>query len=444
VTPKTAMPHQLDGKNFLLNMEEFKLLHWDMGTGKTMAAILALKEIEEPTLILVHKVALEHWRRELEAELPPDRFETVQVIKTAKDKIVGDIIVVSYSTATRPIMRPSLVGMKFTTVILDEIQSVKDIRSLRTKAVLGYGHFRKNSLCGNAKRIWGLTGTPAPNDPSEMYAWLNKFTPDLVPRTRERFIEQYLKSYETPWGPKIIGVNDDTMPGLMKELEPQFFRVRKEDVLHDLPPMQISEMAVDGGALMKQILQGEEELKDEILEALAGGNPGEHVAKLRRLIEMAKMHSARDMIDAELTDGAYEKIVIFAHHRMVISDLVSGLGDWGVSQVHGGVTGTARQKAIDDFQDGSNKVFVGQTLAAGTSITLHANGRCTNALAISLDWTPGNNAQAFARIHRKGQTGHVFIRCLHLADSLDQHVTTTLARKTRMLNKIFGETDGTT
>lgn len=439
----TPMPHQKDGYKFLLkNTGFFKLLNWAMGTGKTAAACLALRETEGQALILCKKIATEHWRRELEMLLGDDD-RTVQVIKTAKDKVVGDIIIASYPISTRPIMHSTLTKNEYPTVILDEVQSLKNLRSLQTKAILGYGHFKKKSLVTKAKNVWALTGTPAPNDPSEMYPWLRVFLPDLMPRTLEKFIEKYLKSYETPWGPKIVGVNSITMPALMKSLEPYFFHINKEDVLHDLPPMQIAEIAVDGGALMKQILEGEEELKDEILETLAGGNPGEHVAKLRRLIEMAKVHSVRDMVNSELADGAYQKIVIFCHHRSVILDLVHALDDWGVSVVHGGITGDARQKAVDDFQTGSNRIFVGQIIAAGTSITLHADGLCTNAIVLNLDWTPGNNAQCFARIHRKGQTGNVFIRCLHLADSLDQHVTATLARKTRMLDQIFGETDGT-
>ena len=438
----TPMPHQMDGHKFLLNNTGFKLLHWGMGVGKTGAALMALAQTDGSGLILCQAVATEHWRREVEQWLPDDP-RNVQVIKTAKDKVAGDIIICSYTLCSRPLMHPTLARAGFATVILDEIQNVKNIRSLRTKAILGYGHFRKRNLTSNAKNVWGLSGTPAPNDPSEMYAWLRVFLPDLMPRTMDKFVELYLKSYATPWGRKIVGINPDRMPELMKTLEPYFFRIEKEDVLHDLPPMRIANIPVDGGALMKQILEGESEFKDEILAALDGAAPGEHVARLRRLTEMAKVPAALDLVDNELADNAYRKIVIFAHHRAPIEDMVRGLRDWGLRVVHGGITGTARQKAIDDFQLGDHRGFVGQILAAGTSITLHANGVCTNALALSLDWVPGNNAQAFARIHRKGQTGHVFIRCLHLADSLDQHVTATLAQKTRMLNQIFGETDDT-
>ena len=435
----TPMAHQLDGERFLANGEGFKMLHWDMGTGKSGAACLALKNIDGPVLILCQAVALDHWQRELEIWLEDDP-RTVQVIRRSKDEITGEIIIVSYSTAVRPITHANLSDLGFPTVILDEIQNLKNLSSLRTKAVLGYGHFRKYNLVAAAKNIFGLSGTPSPNNLSEMYPWLKRFVPDLVPRTLEKFIFKYLTFYNTDWGRTITGNNMATMPELMKTLEPVFFRVIKEEVLHDLPPMQIVDIPIsNGGALRKKILDAEKELKEEILAVLDGAMPSEHVARLRRLTEMAKTIGAVEMISQELTDKSYEKIVVFAHHRSVIGDLANGLEDFGVSVVHGGVTGPARQKAIDQFQNDDNRVFIGQLQAAGTSITLHANGRCTNAVVLSLDWVPGNNAQAFARIHRKGQTGNVYVRCLHLADSLDQHVTATLARKTRMLEQIFGD-----
>ena len=84
-------------------------------------------------------------------------------------------------------------------------------------------------------------------------------------------------------------------------------------------------------------------------------------------------------------------------------------------------------------------MIVGQTLAAGTAITLHANGACQDVVFLGFDWVPGANAQAVARVHRKGQTNHVHARCLHLSNSLDEALQKTLMHKSRNLNDMYGE-----
>ena len=60
-------------------------------------------------------------------------------------------------------------------------------------------------------------------------------------------------------------------------------------------------------------------------------------------------------------------------------------------------------------------------------------------LFVSADWVPANNAQAVARVHRKGQTNAVTARFLHLENSLDEQVQKTLIRKSHQLSTVFEE-----
>ena len=64
-----------------------------------------------------------------------------------------------------------------------------------------------------------------------------------------------------------------------------------------------------------------------------------------------------------------EKVVVFAHHRKVILDLVNEFGD---SCVHiiGGMDNEARAAAVDRFQnDASCRLFIGSIRAAGVGLT---------------------------------------------------------------------------
>ena len=57
------------------------------------------------------------------------------------------------------------------------------------------------------------------------------------------------------------------------------------------------------------------------------------------------------------------------------------------------------------------------------------------------DWAPAANAQALNRVHRIGQERQVRARFISLANSIDEHVAATVARKTRDILKL-GFSDG--
>ena len=434
---------QRDGAEYLAGSVGFKLLHWDMGVGKTPTAIRALDRVEATSaLILCPAVACRNWAREIEAWAQTER--SVQVLSKGSDEITGEIVIASYNMAIRTTVASRLRARKWDVVVLDEIQYLKSMTSMRTKVVLGFGVFRGQGLVEDAGHVWGLTGTPAPNNLSEMYPWLRACAPATVttvestrPMSYKNFLMLYTRGFDTPFGWRITGNNKDTLPLLTRKIDPYRHRVRKKDVLQDLPPMRIVQVEVDGDALADRARMLAAEHAKQILGVLEGGALNAHVATVRRLLEEAKVPAAIDMVQSELADMAYEKVIVFAHHRDAIDQFAIGLKGYGVSVVNGGVTGTRRQAAIDEFHEGINRVFVGQIQAAGTAITLHAHGACSNIVALSADWVPANNAQAYARIHRHGQPNGVLVRVLHLAGSIDEHVNRTLIGKTRMLDEIF-------
>ena len=307
--------------------------------------------------------------------------------------------------------------------------------------------FTRAGLAGKAERVWALSGTPAPNHVGELYNWVRFSRPELATRRSgalmnyNAFLYQYCKVQETPFGLKVIGNKKDMVQQLWAELDCSV--IRKEDVL-DLPPIRFEQLEVFGDRTAAQVRDLENEYAAgiaDVLESIQSGNPPQHeLATLRRYTEMAKVGDAIDLITPELQDGAMEKVVVFASHRDVIEQLLIGLEEFNPVTVHGGITGEARQEAIEKFStDPSCRVFVGQTVAAGTAITLHADGACQDVIFLSADWVPSNNAQAAARVHRYGQTGSVFCRFLHLANSMDEMITRALVHKSRMLGQIYGE-----
>ncbi len=153
----------------------------------------------------------------------------------------------------------------------------------------------------------------------------------------------------------------------------------------------------------------------------------QHVMRLRRLIGEVKAAAVVQMLADEL-DSSKEKVVVFANHRNVLATLALGLSRFGVAYVDGDSTPAQRDRAIDGFQTNPfTRVFLGQTLACQTGITLTAASRVVLA---EPDWTGVVNVQAAGRVARIGQTSKRCIaQMISLAGTLDEAIVANHRRE---------------
>ena len=78
-----------------------------------------------------------------------------------------------------------------------------------------------------------------------------------------------------------------------------------------------------------------------------------------------------------------EKVVVFAHHREVIEQLVERFGERAVC-IMGGMRTDERTEAVRKFQEDENiRIFIGSIRAAGVGLTLTAS---SNVIFLELDW----------------------------------------------------------
>jgi SNF2 family DNA or RNA helicase len=352
------------------------------------------------------------------------------------------------------------VGGLFDAIILDESHFLKSADAQRTKAIMG-----KNGVVHRAKRVWALSGTPAPNNAGEL--WILLFTFGYTAHSYIKFIKNFCITQDTNHGLKIVGNKPAQLPVLRSILSKIMLRRRKEEVMKELPPIHYTDIVVEPGPVdldveqsffhfaypidrrdeLKQILDRENNALKAImattdetgtankqllkaLEAMATS-----VSTLRRYTGIQKVEKTCELIAQELEAGAYEKIVIFAIHRDVIEGTRQRLDKFGAVTLYGGTEPEKRQRNIDKFQNQKKiRVFIGNIQAAGTAITLTA---AHNVIFIEQDWVPGNNAQAAMRCHRIGQTKPVFVRFAGLANSIDERVAHVLRRKTKDLTELF-------
>lgn len=459
-------PYQIDGARWLSTNPQ-ALLADEMGLGKSAQAITACDLIDATNILVVCPASVRiNWTREF------GRFSTrirpITLIETGKTPPAPGVNVVSYDlVAGNEKLRRQLRTTSWDVLILDEAQYLKERSAKRTKAI--YGHHKNPGIMHSAKHTWRLSGTPMPNNPSELYTHLH--SAGVEKRSYWDFVFQYCDGFDTQFGYKISGAKELAVPALRQQLSTIMLRRRKEDVAIQLPPIVFHEITVPKNEVeldpwfyenwsqldrnpavaiekfLDQLSTQNRTLKDSLTAVQQSSHYNamdalrliesytKSTSTLRRYIGLAKSKACLDIIEEELKTNVYEKIVLFAVHAQVIEQARVRLKDYGAVTLFGGTPPEKRQRNIDNFQKSKHcRVFIGQVVAAGTGITLTA----ANEVAfLESSWVPADNAQAAMRVHRIGQDKKVRCRFFTCADTVDEQVMRVVAKKTRDIAKVL-------
>jgi SWI/SNF-related matrix-associated actin-dependent regulator of chromatin subfamily A-like protein 1 len=114
---------------------------------------------------------------------------------------------------------------------------------------------------------------------------------------------------------------------------------------------------------------------------------------------------------------------VFGWHK----EMVQGVANhFKVPYVDGTITGEARQKVIDDFQAGKNRLIVGNIQAMGEGLTLT---KASDVAFIEYGWSPKDQDQAEDRCHRIGQNDSVTIHNLVGVDTIEEEILHIIGKK---------------
>lgn len=132
------------------------------------------------------------------------------------------------------------------------------------------------------------------------------------------------------------------------------------------------------------------------------------------------------------------KAIIWANLRAELADVASLCKELEIPFVeyHGGVNDALREEAMDRFQDGDARVFIGQQKAGGTGLTLTAANRVfyySNSFALE------DRLQSEDRAHRIGQTETVVYEDLTAADTIDERMIRALQHKENIASIVMGD-----
>lgn len=440
-------PYQTAGVEWLLR-HAFGIQADEMGLGKTIQAIVAWRNLRpRPALTLVVCPAALRimWGRAIESWAPGApvlvsgselgreySLSGERVVTPEREySLIGGWIVTGYDqVVTRDIPQPSL-------LIVDEGHYVKNSDAKRSKAVL--------QLARRADRVWILTGTPIANRPRDAWMLLHMVDPKRFPSEwafRNRFCGKrtFTVTRKTKDGKRAtreVTTYDGLSNGaeLSRMLSRVMVRRLKGDVARDLPPMQrvLIPLPASKTALPMVKLEIEAFRKWEEAADLQAKTAAFHELQLvRHAISLEKapaiVNLAEDILEQE------EQLVIFTVFLETTEVLGKALGRHGVAVFTGKTSTSERQAAIDSFQAGEKKVFIGTIAASGVGLTLHAASVC---LFADIDAVETRMAQAIARLHRIGQVNPVTAYIPVMDGSLDAHFARLLIEKETQAEEVL-------
>ena len=193
----------------LLSMNSRAYVLNGLGTGKTRSALYAWDYLNKlklagKVLVLAPLSTLHFtWAREVFNVLPHRKCEILHGSKERREKKLAnpeaDIFIINHD-GLRVILTDLMDRPDIDTIIIDELAAYRNFKAKRTKELKLYAK--------NKRFVWGMTGAPCPNAPTDVWGQCSIVTPHTVPSYFKHFQEQLmLRVRQFKWVAK-----DDALP----------------------------------------------------------------------------------------------------------------------------------------------------------------------------------------------------------------------------------------
>ena len=447
-------PHQEQVSTVASERDEYAFF-WEMGCGKSGGLIHTLRKVFNKekrikrTLIFSPLVTLYNWKNEFKLHSKVDPKKVIVLSKSAKrlSQFVeatenpasgflerGAIVVVNYEAVQNEKFLNALLEWNPEIVVLDESHYCKNPRAKRAKAIL--------KVTDKAERRYIMTGTPILNDVKDIfmqYRILDKG--ETFGKNFHLFMSKYMVDENARWSgkagyfPKWVA-RTETFEKLNKLVYRKASRLRKEDVLKDLPPLVEDTRYVALGPEQKKYY---DEMKRDFVafvkeQTASGEKSGAVVAQLAitkalrlqqivsgyvttdsgEVIHLAKNPRIDALKDIVLEVSSNHKMIIwcsFIENYKMIGKMLDKMDIKHVF-ITGGMSLEEKQEAMDAFQKDSDvRIVVANRKAAGIGINLVA---ASYSVVYSRNFSLGEELQADARNHRGGSQIHDKITKINL------------------------------
>jgi len=468
-----GMSHQLVGLERMAGCPMYYALACEQGTGKTWMLLADAErqfkdELIDTVLVIAPKGVHSNWpRREipkhLEVAYIANWWVPEQTIKSKKVQALmlersDSLRIFAMNIDSLNTERGYSYAAKFLKagrcmMIVDESTRIKSPSAGRSKKTVKLGTLARS------RRI--ASGTIMPNGPQDIFnqakflspnlpllgtssfrAFVSEYT-ELLPENSPLYkaILEKTRGFERP---QITAKDSKGRPKyknldkLAKLMSSWTYRVKKADCLDlpdkiykivgfDLPPAQ--RKTYD---FMRDNLRIELEGNLHIFDKLVVKSKLRQAVSCFIMVDgeptvLADKNPRMDLLK-ELIEDTDGKIIIWASFRAEIAAIADHLLRSNISfvQYHGGVNSKDRENAVDSFQEGEARIFVGNPQAGGIGLTLTA---ANTVIYYSNDYNLETRLQSEDRAHRIGTTNNVLYIDIVANDTIDEVVAAALQSK---------------
>lgn len=423
-----------------------------MGTGKTAITIyVAIEHGFRLILILSPLRVVQVWEPQFEihsgvpilvvalddsfAHVRAKREEAERQIKLARAREVPVAVVINYDSAWRSPFAEWALKQKWDLVVADEIH--------RCKAPGGKAS-RFLARLGKAARFrLGLSGTPMPHSPLDVYAYYRFLDPRIFGWSFHKFRQHFavMGGFQNH---QVVDYRN------LDELNRKFYSIAfaaTKDVL-DLPPEMHVTYTCELGAEARATYRS---LERDLMALVSAGEVtvANALVKLLRLqqitggylrtddgtdiqIDSAKMNLLRDVLE---DIGPDEPVVVFCRFHKDLAAVNRVADEAGRRSLE--LSG--RMDELKRWQAGDAPVLAVQIDSGGVGIDLT---RARYAIYYSLGFSLGSYEQSLARIHRPGQTRPVEYIHLLAKGTVDEKVMAALRTRADVVNSVLQQMRG--
>ncbi len=443
--------------SFLYESSLAGILADEMGLGKTVQTLAFLQNVHHsrenppasnsgqvlpPSIIIAPTSVTTNWLYEARRFTPDLRVMVLQGPhrKRLFSSIPSyDVVITSY--ALLRLDRAELSQYRFSVLVLDEAQNIKNHAAATTKAA--------KMLRADARLA--LSGTPTENRPLELWSIMDFLMPGYLGTVD--FFRNHIEKpiLEEGTGCKVAEL-------LRAKVRPFILRRTKSEVERDLPPKIESvlhvEMTHAQRDLYTQIL---EEVKPKVFDAIEKrGVPGATVSILTALLRLRQVCNHPNSIGAlrsiegfdsgkfnlfkELVLEALEsnrKILVFSQFKEMLSLMQSWIDELSIPYLYLDGATKERQSLVDRFNtDPSVRLFLISLKAGGTGLNLTA---ADTVIIYDPWWNPAVESQAVDRAHRIGQVKTVNVYRLVTEHSVEQRIMELKRKKAHLVEALVNE-----
>ena len=432
----------------------FYLAH-DMGVGKSKIVVdyvvnFGLKRV----LIVCPKSVIEEWPIQFEKHakkkvrcLALSKYSVAKRAKLVQEALKKKsplVVVINFDSVWRSKFSPIVEDNHWDMIVADEIHR---IMHGTTKVSKFFGQ-----ISGQTERRVGMSGTPMPNEPINLFGQMRFVDPGLFGTSFISFRSRYaiMGGFQNH---EVVAYKN------LDELHSKFYtlahRVEKKDAL-DLPPFVDEERTVTLGkealrvyedietSFKARLLQGDITVANALVELIRLQQLTGGVASLdatsdqpKKLIEIDKgKANALKEVFGDLSRS--EPVVVFCKYRHDLDTVhkMAKASSRGSAELSGRVHELNKwRNAGDDIT-----VFAVQVASGGLGIDLTRSCYC---VYYSLGFQPGEYEQTRARLHRQGQTRSVtyihLIAKRETGETIDERIYKALKRKGNVIKSVLDD-----